>query len=177
MQVQIHDKVFRSFITEQQIQDRIVALGQQLAQDYSEKNPLFVAILNGAFMFAADLFRSCDFPSEISFIKYKSYQNTKSSGEVNKLIGFSQTVKGRDVIIVEDIIDSGLTMAEVLQDIQQLQPNSVEVVTLLFKPDAFQGDFETKYIGFEIPNQFVVGYGLDYNEQGRNLRDICVLVP
>jgi hypoxanthine phosphoribosyltransferase len=173
--ITIKDKKFVPFIGAEAIAAKTTHLGTQIAKDYKNKNLLCIAILNGAFVFAADLARAIDLDLELTFIKYNSYRNMESSGLVEKFIGLTSEVKGRHVLLIEDIVDTGLTMTEILNDIQQLQPASVEVVTLLLKPSALQEDLDIKYIGFEIENRFVVGYGLDYDGYGRNLKDICVL--
>jgi hypoxanthine phosphoribosyltransferase len=174
--VTVKDKNFVPFIEAQHIATKIQTLGSQISKDYKGKNLLCIAILNGSYIFAADLSRAIDLPLELTFIKYNSYRNMESSGLVEKFIGLTSEVKGRHVLLIEDIIDTGLTMTEILNDIQQLQPASVEVVTLLLKPSALQEDLDIKYIGFEIENRFVLGYGLDYDGYGRNLKDIHVLL-
>jgi hypoxanthine phosphoribosyltransferase len=171
----VKDKYFRRFITHDQISGRIAELGQQLCQDYQGQNPLFVAILNGAFMFAADLMREVDVVSEITFVKFTSYHNMLSSGMVDQIIGFEKDLRDRHVVLVEDIVDTGITMTEIMTEIRTYQPASVEIVALLTKPEALQREVKVKYVGFAIENKFVVGYGLDYDGYGRNLRDIYVL--
>lgn len=175
MPISIHDKQFVPFITAQEIENRIASLARRIEKDYAGKDVLCVSILNGSFIFAADLARALDLSLEFTFIKYTSYRNMESLGEVSRLIGLTSEVKNRHVLLVEDIIDTGLTMTEILNDMQQLQPASMEIVTLLLKPSALQEDLDIKYIGFEIENRFVVGYGLDYDGYGRNLKDIHVL--
>ncbi len=171
----IHQKNFETFIDSVAIAQKVNELGTVIAKDYKGKDLLCIAILNGSYMFAADLSRAINLPLELTFIKYNSYRSMESSGVVEKFIGLTSEAKGRHVLLIEDIIDTGLTMTEILNDIQQLQPASVEVVTLLLKPSALQEDLDIKYIGFEIENRFVVGYGLDFDGYGRNLKDICVL--
>jgi hypoxanthine phosphoribosyltransferase len=171
----VKDKLFRRYITHEQIEGRIAELGRQICQDYQGQNPLFVAVLNGAFMFAADLMREVDIISEITFVKFTSYHNMLSSGMVDQIIGFEKDLRDRHVVLVEDIVDTGITMTEIMAEIRTYQPASVEIVALLTKPEALQRDVKVKYAGFEIANQFVVGYGLDYDGYGRNLRDIYVL--
>jgi len=170
--IQVKDKNFTPYIDQSKIESRVKELADQINQDYDCKNPLFIAILNGAFMFASDLMKEISIPSEISFIKVKTYEKTESTGRMNKLVGLQEDVKGRNVIIIEDIIDTGHTMVEILRDIKSNGPASLEIVTILFKPEALNENFSIKYVGFEIPTKFVVGYGLDYDGYGRNLKGI-----
>ncbi|RYY86966.1 MAG: hypoxanthine phosphoribosyltransferase [Chitinophagaceae bacterium] len=174
--IKLHDKTFDSYLSEATIQDRIRELAAQIDQDYQGKRaPLFIGILNGAFMFAADLFKHLTIDAEISFIKLASYSGTKSTGRVVTAIGLDQDLIGRDVIIIEDIVDTGKTLAEFLPQLQHNQPASLRIATLLHKPEATQFDLTLDYVGFAIPNKFVVGYGLDYDGLGRNLREIYQL--
>ena len=174
--IKLHDKTFDSYISEDTIQARIRELAAQIDRDYAGKRaPLFIGILNGAFMFAADLFKNLTIEAEISFIKLASYSGTKSTGRVITAIGLDQDLIGRDVIIVEDIVDTGKTLAEFLPQLQHNQPASLRIATLLHKPEATQFDLTLDYVGFAIPNKFVVGYGLDYDGIGRNLREIYQL--
>jgi hypoxanthine phosphoribosyltransferase len=175
MPISIQDKIFVPFITASQIAQRIAEIAQKIESDYAGEEILCVGILNGSFIFTADLARALQLTTEFTFVKYTSYRDMQSLGEVERLIGLTSEVKNRHVLIIEDIIDTGLTMTEILNDMQQLQPASMEVVTLLLKPSALQEDLDIKYIGFEIENKFVVGYGLDYNGFGRNLKDIYIL--
>ncbi|WP_448519932.1 hypoxanthine phosphoribosyltransferase [Rhodoflexus sp.] len=171
----VKDKKFRRYISEADLKKRVEQLGQQLSEDYADKNPLFVAVLNGAFMFAADLMREIDIPAEISFVKFTSYQNMHSSGVVDQIIGFEEDIRDRHIVLIEDIVDTGITMTEVLAEIRRYHPASVEVVALLIKPKALQRPVTIKYVGFEIEPKFVVGYGLDYDGYGRNLCEILIL--
>jgi hypoxanthine phosphoribosyltransferase len=171
-----HDLSFQPMISEAEIKGRVRELGQLISKRYRGKNPIFLAVLNGAFIFAADLVRACDMDCEVSFIKLKSYEGAESSGEVAQHIGLEMDVDGRAVILVEDIIDSGKTMAEFLPKLRELNPVSVEIVSLLFKPESLEHDLEIGYVGFEIPPRFVIGYGLDYDGLGRNLPDIYQLI-
>ncbi len=175
MSVTINDKKFVPFIAAQQIETRIAELAKRIDADYAGKKVLCIGILNGSFIFAADLARALNLSIEFTFIKYTSYRKMISSGQVDKLIGLTSEVKNRHVLLIEDIIDTGLTMSEIINDMQQMQPASMEIATLLLKPSALQEDLDIKYIGFEIENRFVVGYGLDYDGYGRNLKDISVL--
>ncbi|MCS7017930.1 MAG: hypoxanthine phosphoribosyltransferase [Cytophagales bacterium] len=173
--VLIKDKKFKRYISAERLQKRIEELGRQISEDYAGKNPLFIVVLNGAFMFAADLMREIDIPSEVSFIKFTSYQNMHSTGVVDQIIGVEEDLRNRHIVIVEDIIDTGITITEVLAEIKSYQPASVEVAALLIKPQALLRPVAVKYVGFEIEPKFVVGYGLDYDGYGRNLCEILIL--
>jgi hypoxanthine phosphoribosyltransferase len=173
--IQVKDKFFVPFIEKETLQARIEALAQQLNKDYAEKNPLFVGVLNGSFMFIADLFKYLTIPCEISFVRVSSYQSTNTTGEVKQILGLKENIENRHVIIVEDIVDTGLTMQEILGYFASKKPESLKVMTLLFKPSALKTDIKLGYVGFEIENRFVVGYGLDYDNAGRNLDAIYVL--
>ncbi len=171
--VQVHDKEFELLLDEDAIAKRIRLMAIQLNVDYENRNPLFIAVLNGSFLFMADLMKEINLPCETEFIKVSSYHGTSSSGSVKDMMGMPANIKGRDIIIVEDIIDSGLTMQYILAEIYKLEPSSVAVCSLLFKPEALKVELpELTYVGFEIPNEFVVGYGLDYDGLGRNLNHI-----
>lgn len=172
----MHDKQFEPYLTAPEIHDRIKALARQLDQDYAGKKPLFIAILNGSFMFAADLFKEISIDAEICFIKLASYKGTKSSGQVITAIGLDTDLFGRDVVIVEDIVDTGKTLSEFLPQLHHQQPASLKIVALLHKPEATVFPIPIDYLGFAIPNKFVVGYGLDYDGLGRNIREIYKLV-
>lgn len=173
--VQVHDKQFRIFIAKEQIQQRINELAHEIDVTYKGQKPLFVGILNGSFIFAADLFRQLTIEAEISFIKLASYKGTSSTGHVVTAIGMEEYLHGRHVIIVEDIIDTGRTLHSFLPEIQQRQPASVRIATFLSKPEARLYEVPIDYTGFEIPDKFVVGYGLDYDGLGRNLPDVYQL--
>ncbi|MBI1341468.1 MAG: hypoxanthine phosphoribosyltransferase [Terrimonas sp.] len=174
-QIVIHDKKFIPYLSEKEIQGRIVELAAAINQDYSGKNPLFIAILNGSFMFAADLFKAITIEAEICFIKLASYKGTSSSGQVITAIGLDADLINRDVIIIEDIVDTGKTLNEFLPKLQHQQPASLKIVALLHKPEAAKFPIRIDYTGFTIPNRFVVGYGLDYDGLGRNLKEIYQL--
>ena len=171
----VGDKSFVPFIERKAIEERVAALAFQISRDYQAECPLLVGVLNGAFMFAADLMKEISIPCEISFVKVSSYQRVASTGRINQLIGLQENITGRHVVIVEDIVDTGLTMSEILKDLHKQDPRSVEIATLLFKPEALRKAIQPRYVGFEIDNRFVVGYGLDYNGLGRNLADLYVL--
>ncbi len=174
--VQVHDKSFEIYLSEQTIQERIAELAAQINKDYAGKRPFFVTILNGSFMFAADLFKHLTIDAEICFIKLASYKGTKSTGNVITTIGLEDDLYGKDVVIVEDIVDTGKTLHNFLPKLQHQQPQSLKIATLLHKPDATQFPLTLDYIGFSIPNKFVVGYGLDYDGLGRNLKEIYQVV-
>jgi hypoxanthine phosphoribosyltransferase len=175
--IKVLDKTFISFIPHLKIQEIIAKMAADLDRDMGDKNPLFLAVLNGSFIFAADLFKQIKMPSRISFVKMASYIGTGSTGKVDQLIGLQEVITGQHIIIIEDIVDSGLTLTKLLEHLGTLQPASVKIATLLFKPEAFTANFKIDYIGFEIPNNFVVGYGLDYNGYGRNSKEIYTLKP
>ncbi len=165
----IHDKNFEPFISQTDIESRIKALGLQISSDYSGRKPLLVVVLNGAFMFASELMKAIDIAVEITFIRVSSYQKTESSGQVKSILGLAENLENRDVIIVEDIVDTGLTMVEIMGQITAQKPASIQVATLLHKPAATKVPVLLKYVGFAIENRFVIGYGLDYDQLGRNL--------
>ena len=171
----IHDRSFIPYISAETIKTRIVEMAKELSAQYADKQPLFVSILNGSFIFAADLVRELSGNCEISFVKIKSYQGMESTGSGKVLVGLEGNIKDRHIIVLEDIIDSGNTIQQILPQIDALQPKSVEVATLLFKPDAMKFDYKPDYVGFTIDNKFIVGYGLDYSEQGRHLKDLYIL--
>lgn len=173
--VQIHDKIFKPYISETSIREKVRELAAAINQDYQNKNPIFIAILNGAFMFAADLFKSLSIDAEISFIKLASYKGMKSSGQVITAIGLDIEIFDRHVVILEDIVDTGKTLHEFLPQLWHQQPASIKIVALLHKPEATIFPLRVDYVGFEIPDKFVVGYGLDYNGLGRNTASIYQL--
>lgn len=173
--VSVHDKTFELFISDEQIQSKIAELGKSLSEDYGALKPLFVGVLNGSFMFASDLMKNISIPAEITFIKVSSYSGMESQGKTKELIGLNESIEGREVIVVEDIVDTGITMEGIVNELKQMGAKSVEVASLLVKPDCLQRDVTVKYTGFEIPEKFVVGYGLDYDGLGRNLKDIYQL--
>ena len=160
--VTVKDKQFSISIPASRLQERVAEVAQQISRDLEGKNPLFLAVLNGAFMFAADLMRGIDIPAEISFVRFASYQGMQSTGQVKQLIGLSQDIKDRTVVVIEDIIDSGLTMQQLLANLGEHQPASLHIAALLVKPENLQVPLHVDYTCFEIPNDFIVGYGLDY---------------
>ncbi|MFO7721654.1 MAG: hypoxanthine phosphoribosyltransferase [Bacteroidales bacterium] len=171
----VHEKKFVPFLTSDVLQHRIRVMAAEISRDLAGKEPLLLSVLNGSFMFASDLMKSMTIPLEISFVKMASYHGTRSSGAVRCLIGLDEKISDRHIVIVEDIIDTGVTMAHLLSDLQEFHPASIKIAALLFKPEAFSGTFEIDYCGFSIPNNFVVGYGLDYDGHGRNYPDIYTL--
>lgn len=174
--IQVLDKHFEKYIEYDQIDQAVQKVADQMERDLSDKNPLFLVILNGAFMFAGDLFKKIDFPAEISFIKFSSYQGTQTTGQVKQLIGLDRTLEGRTVVLVEDIVDTGISMEHILNYLNNEHLADLKIATLLFKPDAYKKEFKIDYIGINIPNDFIIGYGLDYNGQARNLKDIYKIV-
>ena len=174
--VTIKDKTFETSIPEAEIQKRVKAVAERLNHDMAGKNPLFLAVLNGAFIFAADLMREITIPCEISFVKLASYQGTTSTGKVTEVLGVNEDLTDRHIVIVEDIVDTGLTMKRMIESLGTRHPASVEVCALLVKPEKLQVELDIKYAAMEIPNDFIVGYGLDYDQQGRNPRDIYTLI-
>ncbi|WP_254561436.1 hypoxanthine phosphoribosyltransferase [Dyadobacter diqingensis] len=173
--ITIHDKTFSPFISRDLIESRIAELSTQINTDYEGRNPLFLVVLNGAFLFASELVKNIPLTCEITFVRLSSYAQTESTGKVRQIIGLEEKLTDRDVIIIEDIVDTGLTMHQLLQQIQALAPRTVEIATLLHKPEAIKKAVDLRYVGFEIPNRFVVGYGLDYDGAGRNLDALYVL--
>lgn len=176
MVIQVLDKKFQPYIKAEQIQEQVARLGAQINAEYSGKNPLFIAILNGSFMFASDLFKELTVDAEICFIKLASYKGTKSTGNVVTSIGLDESLKGRHVIIVEDIVDTGKTLYEFLPQLTNQQPASLKIAALLHKPEALNFPLTIDYLGFNVPNKFLLGYGLDYDGHGRNLKEIYQLV-
>ena len=174
--VTILDKTFETSIPEAEILERVKRVAEQINKDMAGKNPLFLAVLNGSFIFAADLMRFINIPSEISFVKLASYEGTTSTGEIKEVIGLNEDISGRDVIIVEDIVDTGSTMKRMLETLGTRNPRSLHICTLLLKPGKLAVPLNVEYVAMEIPNDFIVGYGLDYDQQGRSLRYIYTLV-
>lgn len=174
--VKIHDKTFRTSIPESEILRRVKAVAERINHDMADKNPLFLAVLNGSFIFASDLLREITIPCEISFVKLASYAGTTSTGKVTEVIGINENLADRHIIIVEDIVDTGRTMQRMIETLGTRNPASVHICTLLVKPEKLEVDLNIEYAALEIPNEFIVGYGLDYDQQGRNLRDIYTIV-
>ena len=174
--IRVHDKDFEPYIPADQITEKIRGIGARLDSDYAGKNPLFVAILNGSFMFASDLFKAITIEAEICFIKLASYKGTKSTGQVITAIGLDTDMHGRHVIILEDIVDTGKTLSEFLPQLEHQQPASLKIAALLHKPEATVYPIKVDYLGFSVPNKFLLGYGLDYDGLGRNIPSIYKLV-
>jgi hypoxanthine phosphoribosyltransferase len=170
--IQVKDKSFELSITEEEILTSIRKLAEKINAEMKGKKPLFICILNGAFMFASDLLKEINIPCEITFIRLKSYYGMNSVGKIKEVHELIEDIKDRNIVIVEDIIDTGYTIRHLLQQMQEKKPKSIKVATLLFKPAALQLDIKPDYVAMEIPNEFIVGYGLDYDGEGRNLRDI-----
>ncbi len=173
--VTVLDKTFEVYLTKEEIAERVADLGKKISLAYQDKPLLLIGMLNGAFMFCADLHREIATPSEITFVRYKSYQGMESTGEVNQLLGINRDLSDLHILIVEDIVDTGLTMKEAMAYFKSLNPKSIAVASLLLKPECLKTELEVDYVGFEIPEKFVVGYGLDYDGFGRNLKDIYQL--
>jgi hypoxanthine phosphoribosyltransferase len=170
--VKVKDKEFESFIPASKIEEVVGGLADRINDDFRDKNPLFLAILNGSFVFAADLLRKISIPCNISFVKFASYSGTETTEIVKELIGVNEEIQGRHIILVEDIIDTGNTIELILADLDKMKPAEVKIACFCHKPAAFRKSYTIDYIGISIPNDFIVGYGLDYDGYGRNLPDI-----
>ncbi|QGY45117.1 hypoxanthine phosphoribosyltransferase [Maribellus comscasis] len=176
-QVKILDKEFKLFIPYEKIRSEVEKMAEKMNNELANKNPLFICILNGSFMFAAELFKRIDLlDSEITFVKLASYEGDKTTGNVKQLIGINEKIEGRTVVVLEDIVDTGITIENILKQLEGMNPKEVKIATLLLKPDALQKQVQLDYIGLEIPNDFIVGYGLDYDGYGRNLIDIYSVI-
>ena len=174
--VKIKDKSFRVSIPEAEIKERVKALAEQMSKDLEGKNPIFLGVLNGSFIFAADLMREMTVPCEISFVKLASYQGTTSTGKVREVLGINENLSGRTVVIVEDIVESGHTMKQMIESLGTRNPESVRICTLFFKPEKLKEELNLDYVAFRIPDDFIVGYGLDYDGLGRELKDVYTIV-
>ena len=174
--VQVLDKKFSLYISKEQIRERVKEVAAEIEKDLKDKNPLFLVILNGSFVFGADLLREMNFPCEITFIRMASYEGTSTTGEVKQVIGLRESIEGRTVVVVEDIIDTGYTMKEMLRILTEKTPEDIYVTSLFVKPDNLKVDVKIDYRCFDIDNDFIVGYGLDYDHYGRNLPDIYKVV-
>lgn len=173
--IRIHDKNFVPFLSANQIDSAVARMAQEIADDIDEEVPIFIGVLNGSFMFVSDFMKHYSKPCEVSFIKLSSYQGTTSTEKINELIGLGVEVKNRTVIVLEDIVDTGNTLVVLKKLFEDKQVKSLKIATLFFKPEAYKKDLPIDYIGMEIPNKFIVGYGLDYDEQGRNLHEVYQL--
>lgn len=174
--VKIKDKTFRTSIPESEIKQRVKELAQRISHDLEGKNPLLLGVLNGSFIFAADLMREMTIPCEISFVKLASYQGTTSTGKIKEVIGINEDLSGRTVVIVEDIVESGQTMKRMIESLGTRNPASVQICTLFFKPEKLKEDLTLDYVAFRIPDDFILGYGLDYDQQGRGLKDVYTII-
>ncbi len=173
--IQIKDRFFKPYISREDIAAAVKRVATQMNEDLAGKNPLFLCVLNGAFIFAADLFRELTVDPEVTFIRMKSYAGMHSTGEIKQIYGLQEDITDRTVVIVEDIIDTGFTIRQLVKQLKEGNPREVKVATLLFKPESLQCDIKPDYVAIEIPPAFIVGYGLDYDEMGRNLKDIYVV--
>ncbi|MCK5137531.1 MAG: hypoxanthine phosphoribosyltransferase [Bacteroidales bacterium] len=174
--VRVHDKQFELFIPETVIQKEVTRIAMEMNQDLTDKDPIFLGILNGAFMFASDLYKQLTFPCQITFLKLASYSGTKSTGTVKQLIGINRDLKNRVVVVLEDIVDTGVTLETIIRQLSGYQPAEIRVATFLHKPEATVREVKLDYVGIEIPNDFILGYGLDYDGYGRNFKEIYQLV-
>jgi hypoxanthine phosphoribosyltransferase len=170
--IKIHDKEFVKTISRDEIAARVRLVAERINKDYAGKRPLFLGVLNGCFMFVSDLMKNLDLECEVSFVKFSSYQGSETTGVVNQVMGLSESIEGRDVIIVEDIVDTGLTMYKMLETLSHSKPASLAIASLFLKPARLRVPVEVKYSAFDIPDRFIVGYGLDYDGLGRNLPDV-----
>lgn len=173
--IQVKDKTFKPFISNETLQENIARVAKQMDEELAGKDPLFIGVLNGSFMFIGDLMKALTIPCEITFIKLASYEGTSSTGTVKEIFGLSESVEGRTVVILEDIVDTGRTMERLISDLKAKNPAEVKIASLLVKPEAIVCDVTVDYTVMEIPNNFIVGYGLDYDGYGRNLKDIYVI--
>ncbi len=170
--IKVHDKTFSVSISEEKILARVQEIAKEINENCKYKNPLFLAVLNGSFMFTSDLMKQVSIECELQFIKMKSYTGMHSTAQVQMLIGPTMAVSGRTVIVIEDIVDTGNTIKELVNQLHSLNPNEVKICTLLLKPDKYDGSVNVDFVGFEIPDDFVIGYGLDYDGLGRNLKQV-----
>jgi len=168
----VKDKRFSLFLSENEILEGVTRVVQKITQDVEDQDPLFICVLNGAFMFASDLIKQLNFPCELCFIRLKSYEGTQSGGKIKEILGLVENIENRHVVVLEDIIDTGHTMFNLMQSLNERKPASLRIATFLFKPNALQMEVKPDYVAIEIPNHFIVGYGLDYEGHGRNLRSI-----
>lgn len=174
--IQIKDKRFKTFIPEEQIMKEVARVADEINRDLSGTNPLFISVLNGSFMFTADLMKHLTMPCEVSFVKLASYEGISSTGKVKELVGLGDDITGRTVVIVEDIVDTGLTMKQLVETLRARGPKDIKIATLLVKPDKLKVELDINYVAMNIPNDFIVGYGLDYDGLGRNYRDIYTVI-
>jgi hypoxanthine phosphoribosyltransferase len=173
--ITVKDLSFKPFISEEELQVAIKKVAQKINEDYKGKTPIFLGVLNGSFMFMGDLMKSINLDCYTSFVKMASYEGTESTGVINELIGLNEDIEGKDIILVEDIVDTGNTLVKLYEVLGEKMPKSIKIATLLYKPEAYKKSHKIDYVGKEIPNAFVLGYGLDYDGLGRNLSSIYVL--
>lgn len=174
--IRVHDKEFAPSIPAEEIMAQVRRVAEEINKDYEGQQPLFLVVLNGAFVFAADLMREISVPAEVSFVKLASYEGTSSTGTVREVIGLNTDITGRPIIIVEDIVESGITMAHMIETLKKQNPKSIDICTLLVKPEKLEVKLDIRYTAMEIPNDFILGYGLDYDGLGRGLKDIYTIV-
>lgn len=173
--MKVHHKIFEPYINQADIERRVRELAEQISADHKDENPLFLAVLNGSFMFTSDILKLLEFPAEVSFIKIASYLGTESSGNVSELIGLNENIEGRDIVILEDIVDSGLTIEKLQAMLIEKGAKNVTIASFLYKPSKYKASVPLDYVGFDIPDYFVIGYGMDYNGYGRNIKEIYKL--
>ncbi|MCB9195056.1 MAG: hypoxanthine phosphoribosyltransferase [Flavobacteriales bacterium] len=173
--IKLHDKEFRPYIPSEKIQDVIQTLAKRINEDYKDKHPIFIGVLNGSFLFTADLVREFEGNCDVSFVKMASYEGTNTTGTVNELIGLKEDVSNRHLVVLEDIVDTGNTLEKIVDVLKAKNPASLKIATLLFKPKAYQKTIPVDYAAMEVGNEFLVGYGLDYDGLGRNLKDIYII--
>lgn len=174
-EITLHDKTFVTCIPAEYLESIVVAIALKMKRELASKEPLFISILNGSFMFASDLMKQIDFPCYISFVKFNSYLGTQSNGNVSQCIGLTENVENRTIVILEDIVDTGATLTHFIEELKALKPKEIKIACMFFKPESCKQNIKIDYLGMEIPNDFVVGYGLDYNGLGRNFRDLYKL--
>ena len=174
--VKVLDKEFSIYLTEEQILTKVKEVADQINEDLKDEDVIFLGILNGSFMFASDLYKDITIDSQITFLKLASYQGTSTSGKIKRLIGINEDIKDKTVVVIEDIVDTGNTLESIIKQLNGYEPKEIKIVTLLYKPEAYTKDFPIDYHCFTIPNDFILGYGLDYDGYGRNLRDIYKIV-
>lgn len=174
--IRVHDKEFAPSIPAEEIMQQVRRVAEEINKDYEGQQPLFLVVLNGAFVFAADLMREISVSAEVSFVKLASYEGTSSTGTVREVIGLNTDITGRPIIIVEDIVESGITMAHMIETLKKQNPKSIDICTLLVKPEKLEVKLDIRYTAMEIPNDFILGYGLDYDGLGRGLKDIYTIV-
>lgn len=174
--IKLHDKEFKAYLPHEEIQKIVKRVAEQINKDLAGKDVIFLAILNGSFMFAADLFKEINLNCQITFLKLASYAGESSTGTVRKLIGFNEDITNKTVVIIEDIVDTGTTLVRIYQQLLYMRPSEIKIATFLHKPEAYKQEYPLDYVGMDIPNLFVVGYGLDYDGLGRNLKDIYTVI-